>query len=469
MRSSSKTTFRHSSRRSTWLGLLPLALLVGLAVLPASAQVSNAVVTGIVADAQGGILPGVTITVTNAESGVVRTIVTEENGRYRLGGIPPGRYNLKAELPGFATQEVKDTTLTIGLEYTKDFTLGIQGVHESITITGESPLVETTRTEVAAVVTQQQIETLPFQDRGALNLTLLLPGTGIDTTRAKRSAVNVGAGISTSSTSYLVDGLSNATAISGEQRHDIPQAAIQEFAVHTTQIPAQVGQRAGGAVSIATKSGTNNLHGEAFEFFRNKSLNTLDKFQELQHATKPNYLRHEFGAALGGPILKNRLHYFGTFERNREHSFFTVNTGRPDLYKALEGTFEGGSYTNIGFVRGDYEISNKQNLFYRYINQHTLFYCSGCGGNSMAPFSNNDNLIPRDMHAIAHTWVLSNRVLNEFYFMRAAASDRSYLSKDYAPPQYRQVTTIPASMGGGTIIGGSPYVFPSLPWGHSQC
>ncbi len=461
-------TFRRSSRRGARLRVLPLALLVGLA-LPASAQVSNAVVTGIVADAQGGILPGVTITVTNAESGVVRTIVTEENGRYRLGGIPPGRYNLRAELPGFATQEVKDITLTIGLEYAKDFTMDIQGVQESITITGESPIVETTRTEVAGVVTQQQIETLPFQDRGTLSLTLLLPGTGIDTTRAKRSAVNVGAGISTSSTSYLVDGLSNATAISGEQRQDIPQAAIREFAVHTTQIPAQFGQRAGGVVSIATKSGTNDLHGELFEFFRNKSMNTLDKFQELQHATKPNYLRHEFGAALGGPILKNRLHYFGTFERNREHSFFTVNTGRPDLYKALEGTFEGGSYTNIGFVRGDYEISNKQNLFYRYINQHTLFYCSGCGGNSMAAFSNDDDLIPRDMHAIGHTWALSNRVLNEFYFMQGAASDRNYLNKDYAPKQYQQVTTIPPSMGGGTIIGSAVYRFPSLTWGAYQC
>src|SRR6266850_4908305 len=144
---------------------LPVLLLMSLAVVPASAQVSNAVVTGIVADAQGGILPGVTITVTNAESGVVRTIVTEENGRYRLGGIPPGRYNLKAELPGFATQDVKDITLTIGLEYPKDFTMGIQGLQESITITGETPVVETTKTEVAAVVTQQQIETLPFQDR----------------------------------------------------------------------------------------------------------------------------------------------------------------------------------------------------------------------------------------------------------------------------------------------------------------
>ncbi len=448
-------TFRRSSRRGARLGVLPLALLVGLA-LPASAQVSNAVVTGIVTDAQGGILPGVTITVTNAESGVVRTIVTEENGRYRLGGIPPGRYNVTAELPGFATQEVKGITLTIGLEYTKDLTMGVQGIQESITVTGESPVVETTRTEVAGVVTQQQIETLPFQDRGTLTLTLLLPGTGVDTTRAKRSAVNVGAGISTSS-------------ISGEQRHDIPQAAIQEFAVHTTQIPAQFGQRAGGVVSIATKSGTNDIHGELFEFFRNKSMNRLDKFQELQHASKPDYLRHEFGAALGGPIVKNRLHYFGTFERTREHSFFTVNTGRPDLYKALEGTFEGGSYTNIAFIRADYEISNKQNLFYRYVNQHTLFYCSGCGANSMAAFSNDDDLIPRDMHAIGHTWALSNRVLNEFYFMRGAASDRNYLNKDYAPKQYQQVTTIPASMGGGTIIGSAVYRFPSLTWGAYQC
>src|SRR5262245_45934840 len=458
-------TFRRSSIR---VASVPVSLALTVTV-PAWGQVSNAIITGIVMDAQSGVLPGVTITVTNAETGVVRSIVTEENGRYRLGGIPPGRYSLRAELPGFATQQITDITLTIVLEYTKDFTLGVQGVQEASTITSQSPTVETTKTEVSGVVTQQQIETLPFQDRSTLMLTLLLPGTGVDTTRAKRSAVNVGAGISTSSTSYLVDGLSNATAISGEQRHDIPQAAIREFAVHTTQIPAQFGQRAGGVVSIATKSGTNDLHGEAFEFFRNKALNRLDKFQELQHAAKPDYLRHEFGFALGGPILKNRLHYFGTFERNREHSFFTVNTGRPDLYKALEGTFEGGSYTNIGFLRADYEISNKQTLFYRYTNEHTLFYCSGCGANSMAAFSNNDNLIPRDMHAIGHTWAISNRMLNEFYFMRGAASDRSYLNKDYAPKPFQQVVTIPASMGGGTIVGTSVYRFPSLIWGTYQC
>src|SRR5215467_3384244 len=406
--------------------------------LPARAQIANAVVTGIVTDAQGGVLPGVTITVRNAESGVTRTIVTEADGRYRLGGLPPGRYNLTAELPGFATIEVKDVTLTLGLEYPRDFSMGVQGLQESITVTGESPVVETTKTEVTAVVTQDQIETLPTGDRVALRLSLLLPGVAIDTTRAKRNAVNLGAGISTSSTTYLVDGLSNATAISGEQRHDIPAAAIREFLVHTSQVPAQYGQRAGGVVSIATKSGTNQIHGEAFDFFRNKTLNTLDKFQELQHATKPDYSRQQYGVALGGPIVRSRLHYFGTFERTREHDFFTVATGKPEFYKPFEGTFEGGSYNNIYFVRGDYQASPKQNLFYRYINQHTNFFCSGCGvpGTNSA-FSNNDNLIPRDMHAVGHTWVLSNRVLNEFYLMRGAASDRTYLNKDYSPSRYQ--------------------------------
>src|SRR5205809_8004090 len=102
--------------------------------VPAFAQVANAVVTGSVTDAQGGLLPGVTITVTNAESGVVRTIVTQTEGRYRLGGIPPGRYNMTAELPGFANVEVKDITLTIGLEYKRDISMALQGVQETIKI-----------------------------------------------------------------------------------------------------------------------------------------------------------------------------------------------------------------------------------------------------------------------------------------------------------------------------------------------
>ena len=451
--------------------LLLLPALILASVAPAFAQAASASISGTITDAQGGVLPGVTLTVTNAENGVVRTSVTEGDGKYRVAGLNPGRYNMSADLPGFQTVAVKDITLQIGQDYTRDFQLALSTLQESVTVTGEAPIIEATKTEVATVITQEQIETLPAQDRTALSLSLLLPGVGVDTTRAKRNATNVGASVTTSATTYLVDGLSNSVNKSGEQRHDIPEAAIREFAVHTTQLPAQYGQRVGGVVNIVTKSGTNDLHGEAFEFFRNQKMQRNDIFTQQQidqGRADPRYKRNQYGFALGGPIIRNKLHYFGTFERTREHAFFTV-PAPVQLYPSLAGSYEGGSFTNIEFVRGDYQMNSTQNLFYRYINQHTEFFCSNCGGTASA-FSNLDNLIPRDMHALGHTWVITNRILNEFYFMRATASDRNYMNKDYTPASVlHNVVTMPVSLGAGQYIGTQQYRFPSVTWGGNQC
>jgi len=440
-------------------------------VSPVFAQAASASISGTITDAQGGVLPGVTLTVQNAESGVVRTSVTEADGKYRVAGLNPGRYNLTTELPGFQMVAVKDITLQIGQDYTRDFQLALSTLQESVTVTGEAPIVEATKTEVATVVTSEQIATLPVQDRTALSLSLLLPGVGVDTTRAKRNATNVGASVTTSATTYLVDGLSNSVNKSGEQRHDIPEAAIREFAVHTTQLPAQYGQRVGGVVNIVTKSGTNDLHGEAFEFFRNQKMQRNDIFTQQQidaGRADPRYKRNQYGFAVGGPIIRNKLHYFGTFERTREHAFFTVPAPL-QFYPTLAGSYEGGSFTNIEFVRGDYQMNSKQNFFYRYVNQHTEFFCSNCGGTASS-FSNLDNLIPRDMHALGHTWVISNRVLNEFYFMRATASDRNYMNQDYTPANVlHSVVTMPVSLGAGQYIGTAQYRFPSVTWGGNQC
>ncbi len=451
------------------LALLLPALMLATAV-PAHAQAASASIAGTIADSQGGVLPGVTLTVQNAESGTIRTSVTEADGKYRVAGLNPGRYNLTADLPGFQSVAVKDITLQIGQEYARDFQLALSTLQESVTVTGEAPIIEASKSEVSTVITQDQIAMLPAGDRAALSLSLLLPGVSVDTTRAKRNATNVGAGVTTSATTYLVDGLSNSVNKSGEQRHDIPAAAIREFAVHTTQLPAQYGQRVGGVVNIVTKSGTNELHGEGFEFFRNQKMNRNDIFTQQQidaGRADPRNKRSQYGFALGGPIIKNKLHYFGTFERSREHSFFTVNVPA-QFYPTMAGSFEGGSFTNITFVRADYQMNTKQNLFYRYINQHTEFFCSNCGGTSAA-FSNLDNLIPRDMHAIGHTWVLSNRVLNEFYFMRATASDRNYMNQDYTPARFQSVVTMPAALGSGQYLGTQSYRFPSLAWGGNQC
>ncbi|MGH6690767.1 MAG: carboxypeptidase regulatory-like domain-containing protein, partial [Gammaproteobacteria bacterium] len=334
------------------------------AAVPAGAQTTSATMVGLVTDAQGGILPGVTLTLRNVETGFIRTVVTETDGRYRLGGLPPGRYELRTELQGFAPVEVTDITLTIGLEIARNLTLQLQGVQESVTVTGQPPIVETTRTDVSGVITQQQIETLPLATRQPVALALLMPGTSQDAVRPRKFNVTVGAGAFTHAAALLVDGMWNKEGNTGEPRMDLPQAAIREFKVYVSQAPAEYGWTAGGAVSFETKSGTNLWSGEVFEFFRDKSLNTMNRFEKERHDTsgtpKPDFRRNQFGAALGGPIVRDRVHFFATAERTRTNQFATVTTGRPEFYSALEGTFPIPEYSNMVFARGDVQISPGQ-------------------------------------------------------------------------------------------------------------
>ncbi len=145
------------------ISLLLLAANFGLTA-PASAQATSAVITGTITDAQGGVLPGVTLTVRNTETGTIRTSVSESDGRYRVPGLPPGRYDLKAELAGFASVDVRELTLTLGLEAARNITMQLAGVQESLTVSGQAPMVETTKTDVSGVITQQQIESLPLVD-----------------------------------------------------------------------------------------------------------------------------------------------------------------------------------------------------------------------------------------------------------------------------------------------------------------
>jgi hypothetical protein len=136
----------------------------------ASAQGTGAAVTGTLRDPQGGVLPGVSLTVRNVDTGTLRDTVSDSDGRYRMAGLQPGLYELKAVLPGFATVEVKDITLMIGLEFQRDLTLSVEHLQESVTVTGETPVVETTQTKVGATVTQQQINMLPIEGRAAPTL-----------------------------------------------------------------------------------------------------------------------------------------------------------------------------------------------------------------------------------------------------------------------------------------------------------
>ena len=437
---------------------LLLALLVTfVASGPLLAQGDFGVIEGTAVDEQGVALPGVTVTLRNQASGVSRVVVTAVDGRFRLPAIPPGKYLIKAELSGFSTQEVRDVEITIGLGLKHDFSMRVQSVQETVTVVGDTPMVDVTRSEVAGVVTQQQIETLPINSRQYLSLALLMPGTSQDATRSFFATVNVGGSMTFNSTGNIVDGVINNFAEDGEPRQDFAEDAVQEFKVSNVQYKAEFGLATGGVVQVVTKSGSNDLHGNAFEYFRSKALNAKGVFETV----KPDYRRDQFGGSLGGPIVRNRMHYYGAYERTSVDEFYTVNTGQPQFYSAVEGTFLRPSFRNLYFGRVDGQISNAQSFFVRYAQEDEESTCSGCGG-TVAQSAGFDQDTPRKALVAGHTWTRGSRALNEFRFQYAPAA--YYISPsgteiwktlgDFSPARIDRLSR--------------SYVFPSLTYGSSN-
>ena len=459
-------SFRRRVPRAIYPSTVAVLLMAALLnpPAPAAAQVTSGAIAGLITDAQSAVLPGVSLTLRNTDTGFTRTAVTEADGRYRLAGLPPGRYALRAELSGFAPVEVTDITLTIGLEVGRNLTLQLGGVQESLTVTGEATVVETTRTDVSGVITQQQIETLPLATRQPVGLALLMPGTSQDAVRPRKFNVNVGAGGFTHGAALLVDGMWNKEGNTGEPRMELPQAAIREFKVYVSQAPAEYGWTAGGAVTFETKSGTNLWSGEVFEYFRDKSLNTMNRFEQERHDTrgtpKPDFRRHQVGAALGGPIVRDRVHFFTTAERTKTNLYTTVTTGRPEFYSALEGTFPIPEYSNMVFARGDVQISSGQTAFGRYAWQDSDFTCEGCGGR-LAVFSGNGIQQKRYSWVGGHTWVLSSRVVNE---IRGQATNVHFRGH---PPGVRASEKLYDNSPARTAPLTQIYNFPSLVWGSN--
>ena len=444
-----------------WVSLFVLCALASVHV---TAQ-SGASITGSVVDSEGGVLPGVTLSLRNVDSGVARTLTTEADGTYRFAGLPPGRYDLTAELTGFSTVDIKATTLTIGLEVKRDIKMNVETLQETVTVVGEAPVVETTRSEVAQVVTQQQIESLPVNNRQAITLALLLPGTSQDGTRPRKVNATVGSGGSWFASAYLVDGVTNQQTSAGEPRQDFPQGGIQEFKVNVSQAPAEFGGTSGGVVTIVTKSGTNQFSGEGFEFFRDKSLNVMNKFEQLNHDTlgtpKPAFRRNQYGATLGGPIVMNRAHFLAATDLTQTEQAITVNTGKPQLYSAVEGTFPNPAYRRTFLSRYDQQLTGKQNLFVRWAWEWDHSNCETCGATSAA-FSGSR--IDQRRHSLAggHTMVIGRRMLNEF---RAQYAPFSFLTS----PPGTDVPTDPTSFGPERFsVQTAVYNFPSLTWGSDN-
>lgn len=409
-----RPSFRRLRRAGQFVVLMALAL--GIAT-QAAAQGTNATITGIVTDDQDGVLPGVTVTIRNTDTGVSRDIVTEGDGQYRAAALLPGRYDVTAELAGFNKVQATGIVVATNQEVRQNFKLAVATLQETLTVTAQAPVVEVTKTEVAAVITQDQLDMLPVANRALVTLALLLPGTSQDGTRPRRNNAQVGAGTLQFTTLSLADGTLNMSTKAGEPRQDFPQAAVREVRVVTASAPAEFGGRAGGVVSVITRSGTNEVRGEAYEYFRNKAIDRLDPITqaalEARNQERPPFSRNQFGGALGGPLIKDRMHFFVAAEQTSEDEPYQIRTGNSNFYGKYEGVFPDIRRDRMFFVRTDMQLNQTQNAFVRWAYQGNWNPCEGCGG---ANIGGADVFIPRDALVAGHTWVLGTKFLNEFRF-----------------------------------------------------
>jgi Carboxypeptidase regulatory-like domain/TonB dependent receptor-like, beta-barrel len=347
--------------------LAAAALLLLLAAAPGFAQGTTGAVEGKIQDEQGGALPGVAVTVKNPATGFTRSAVSDAAGIYRFTALPIGAYEVRAELSGFATQSRKDTVVNVARTTGLDFRLTVASQTEEISVVADAPLIDTTDSGVGEVITSAQIENLPLNGRQFGNLAALVPGVSLgfhtDPTKSTQFAPQV-AGGGGRNINYLIDGGDNNDDTVGGLVQNFPLDSIGEFNFETQRFRADSGRANGGALKVVTKSGTNELKGSVFEYFRDKSLNSLTEAEKRGGVDKGEYRKHQFGASLGGPIVKDKTHFFLSFERNQQDTTQPVDTG--GLYPDKDGVFSIPFRENLFVGKITHQVNPDNYLSVRY-------------------------------------------------------------------------------------------------------
>src|SRR5215475_10374948 len=303
--------------RSGLLSAITIALIIGCAT-PGYSQggASFAQLNGIVLDANGAAIVKGVVTLRNLDTNQAYTATTNDVGYYIVPTLPPGKYELSVASTGFGKFTRTGIALTVGQTATVNVTLKVT-VEESMSVTGETPLIEPTRTEVSQVIETKQIATLPVSGRLFTDFALLTPGvatgrTSLGTTFTEFEITQISfGGMRSFSNLITVDGADFINANTGVQRATPPQESVQEFRVVNNSFGADYGRALGGIVNIVTKSGTNSFHGSVYDYLQNDAVNARSLLQ-------PETLRqNQFGAAAGGPIRQDKTFFFVNYEGQR--------------------------------------------------------------------------------------------------------------------------------------------------------
>jgi hypothetical protein len=400
-----------------------MALAAWLAPAAAIGQTTTGTILGEVKDSTGGTLPGVTVTAVNQANGLTREAVTDGLGNYRFSAMPAGLYTVKASLTGFKEATRTDVRLAINSQVAAPFTLEVGGLEETITVTEQAPLVNTTENVVRTLVDTQQIASLPLKSRDFLDLTLLAPGVVADQGSAsggQTDSISFG-GMSENYKSIWLEGVDfndevtgGGSSLSSATRIALAQEAIQEFQVMANSYSAEFGRSASGAVNILTKSGGNQVRGAGFYFRRDDAFDKPNYFAEIV----PPFKIEQYGATLGGPIKQNKLFYFASWEKRANNRSVQVNI--PVAVRDFVSRLGYDTRTDIPvttsennvFGKVTYLASQKHTLNGTYMYDHRDLFNQQTGGDSAGDHGYDDQR--RAWFFVGNlTSVLRSNVVNE--------------------------------------------------------
>lgn len=412
---------RHT-RSATSIGTVgraaALALaLVALAAPPMAAQVANAVIEVVAVDQDDLPLPGVTVEVVNTETGLRRAAATGASGVAEVQALPPGTYAVATSLDGFAPASQDQVVVRVGQTARLVFTLTPQ-TSETITVTGETPIIDLYKTDTSTNIVPEQIEQLPVADREFERLAFIAPGVQRErgAFRFIQGGPVIGGSGNASQSTILVDGVDYTDQALGLARTRFSQDAIREFRVVTNRFDAEVGGSAGGALSVITRSGTNNLAGSVFGFYRADELRSKGELEQ----DDLSFSRYQVGATVGGPIALDRTHFFASVEYIDEED---ITLFRPGGAFADEADDIEHPFTQVlGLASLNHQFSSSSSGAAKLVYERYREENFRVGG--VSDVSNGQKLERDNWNlALENTWVASNNRLNE---LRLQAGSRKY-------------------------------------------
>jgi hypothetical protein len=415
---------------------LMAVILVSLAIPALShAQVSTATIEGTVTDA-GGVLPGASVTAREVQSGFTHEATSETDGRFTLAGLRPGRYEITVAVSQYKP-EAKTVEVLVGQTVTLNFRINPDVVvTESVTVVGDTRLVDTRTSEVTTNVTQEQMRYLPQNNRNFLNFAALAPGVRVSDNELRKE-FSAGA-LPSQNINVFIDGVSFKNDVidggvvgqDASRGNPFPQNAVQEFQVLTQNYKAEFEKAASAIITAITKSGGNRYSGEVFSFYQDKGLveneaivrDANNLLVKGETTPKPEYERWQWGLSMGGPIVRDRMQFFGSYEENRQDRAAsvlvgTVTTAPPSLVqrlRAFEGTFVSPFREKLLFAKTSFQPAQGQQaeITYNWRNETDIRNFGAPGSNSYQTAENVRNRVD----SLQGKWQIGrSRFLNEAY------------------------------------------------------